>query len=126
MLKIQKKNYPKSLSNSEVVASTKDTAILVYPDKALCNMMLNENYKKAALGLLNGKTKYLEDYICLDSKTWEELLKEFTDQWNNNIKKPKLKERNLNINEAKVEKWEAEIVKQARHFFGDDKIKVEE
>jgi hypothetical protein len=88
--------------------------------------MLNENYKKAALGLLNGKTKYLEDYICLDSKTWEELLKEFTDQWNNNIKKPKLKERNLNIYEAKVEKWEAEIVKQARHFFGDDKIKVEE
>ncbi|MDY0133861.1 MAG: DNA polymerase III subunit gamma/tau [Acholeplasmatales bacterium] len=122
----EKEIIAKSLSNSEVVASTKDTAILVYPDKALCNMMLNENYKKAALGLLNGKTKYLEDYICLDSKTWEELLKEFTDQWNNNIKKPKLKERNLNIYEAKVEKWEAEIVKQARHFFGDDKIKVEE
>ncbi|HHV33076.1 MAG TPA: DNA polymerase III subunit gamma/tau [Acholeplasma sp.] len=122
----KKEIIAKSLSNSEVVASTKDTAILVYPDKALCNMMLNENYKKAALGLLNGKTKYLEDYICLDSKTWEELLKEFTDQWNNNIKKPKLKERNLNIYEAKVEKWEAEIVKQARHFFGDDKIKVEE
>ena len=122
----EKEIIAKSLSNSEVVASTKDTAILVYPDKALCNMMLNENYKKAALGLLNGKTKYLEDYICLDSKTWEELLKEFTDQWNNNIKKPKLKERNLNIYEAKVEKWEAEIVKQARHFFGDDKIKVED
>ncbi len=122
----KKEIIAKSLSNSEVVASTKDTAILVYPDKALCNMMLNENYKKAALGLLNGKTKYLEDYICLDSKTWEELLKEFTDQWNNNIKKPKLKERNLNIYEAKVEKWEAEIVKQARHFFGDDKIKVED
>lgn len=122
----EKEIIAKSLSNSEVVASTKDTAILVYPDKALCNMMLNENYKKAALGLLNGKTKYLEDYICLDSKTWEELLKEFTNQWNNNIKKPKLKERNLNIYEAKVEKWEAEIVKQARHFFGDDKIKVEE
>lgn len=122
----EKEIIAKSLSNSEVVASTKDTAILVYPNKALCNMMLNENYKKAALGLLNGKTKYLEDYICLDSKTWEELLKEFTDQWNNNIKKPKLKERNLNIYEAKVEKWEAEIVKQARHFFGDDKIKVEE
>lgn len=122
----KKEIIAKSLSNSEVVASTKDTAILVYPDKALCNMMLNENYKKAALGLLNGKTKYLEDYICLDSKTWEELLKEFTNQWNNNIKKPKLKERNLNIYEAKVEKWEAEIVKQARHFFGDDKIKVEE
>lgn len=122
----EKEIIAKSLSNSEVVASTKDTAILVYPNKALCNMMLNENYKKAALGLLNGKTKYLEDYICLDSKTWEELLKEFTDQWNNNIKKPKLKERNLNIYEAKVEKWEAEIVKQARHFFGDDKIKVED
>lgn len=122
----EKEIIAKSLSNSEVVASTKDTAILVYPDKALCNMMLNENYKKAALGLLNGKTKYLEDYICLDSKTWEELLKEFTNQWNNNIKKPKLKERNLNIYEAKVEKWEAEIVKQARHFFGDDKIKVED
>lgn len=122
----KKEIIAKYLSNSEVVASTKDTAILVYPDKALCNMMLNENYKKAALGLLNGKTKYLEDYICLDSKTWEELLKEFTDQWNNNIKKPKLKERNLNIYEAKVEKWEAEIVKQARHFFGDDKIKVED
>lgn len=122
----KKEIIAKYLSNSELVASTKDTAILVYPDKALCNMMLNENYKKAALGLLNGKTKYLEDYICLDSKTWEELLKEFTDQWNNNIKKPKLKERNLKIYEAKVEKWEAEIVKQARHFFGDDKIKVED
>lgn len=117
----------KLLSQAEIVASTKEKALLVYPNKTMCIMMLNEKYKTNALDLLNRKNKYINDYVCIDKESWDELYNEFFELWQKNKRvKPKLKERNLGIYETKDEKWEPETVRLAKEFFGEDKVIVEE
>lgn len=115
------------LSESEVVACNSNKAILVYPNKTMCIMMLNQGYKRNALNLLNGKKKYLDDYTCLDRELWDEIFNEYITQWRKNKnKKPQLKDRSLGIFETIDEKWEPETVRLAKDFFGEDKVRVEE
>lgn len=114
------------LSEAEVVASTKEKALLIYSTKTKCIMMLNESYKKSALALLNGKKQYIKDYACLDKETWDDIYNEYIMLWKKDKrKKPELKKRNLGIFEEKDEVWEPEIVKLAKEFFGEDKVKIE-
>lgn len=115
------------LSQAEVVASTDEKAILVYPDKTMCLMMLNDTYKKNALDLLNGKTHYIDDYICLDQENWDLLMADFMQQWKKDRrKKPQLQERDLGLYESKNDKWEPETLKVANDFFGKEKVKIKE
>lgn len=128
MLKDPKKEViAHSLGQAEVVASSKEKAILVYPDKTMCLMMLNDVYKNNALDLINGKKHYLNDYICIDRENWDKILNEFTEQWKaDRRKKPQLQERDLGLYESKNEKWKPETLKVAYDFFGKEKVKIKE
>ncbi len=114
------------LSDSKVVASSATTAILVYPGKTECIRMLSHDFKESALNLLNGKTKYIDDYICLDEDLWNKLLTEFRLEWKKGNKKPILQDRDLNIYESKDEKWQPETLKTAIEFFGEDLVEQKE
>lgn len=114
------------LSNSKVVATSKTTAILVYPSTTECIRMLTHDFKNSALNLLNGKQKYIDDYICLDENSWNELSTEYLNEWKKGNKNPILQERDLNIYSSKDEKWQSETVKTAIDFFGKDLVEQKE
>ena len=42
---------------------------------------------KECFNLLNGKTHYIDDYICLDQENWDLLMADFMQQWKKDRRK---------------------------------------
>ena len=114
------------LHEGNLVACSKDSFLLIYPDKTTCLMMLKEAYKKLALEVINSKEQLIDNYICLDEEAWSFLFNSFKEQWASGNKNPELPKLQLDIYETKEEKWQPETVKLALDFFGEDIVIIKE
>lgn len=114
------------LHEGNLVACSKDSFLLIYPDKTTCLMMLKEAYKKLALEVINSKEHLIDNYICLDEEAWSFLFNSFKEQWASGNKNPELPKLQLDIYETKEEKWQPETVKLALDFFGEDIVIIKE
>lgn len=114
------------LHEGNLVACSKDSFLLIYPDKTTCLMMLKEAYKKLALEVINSKEHLIDNYICIDEEAWTFLFNSFKEQWASGNKNPELPKLQLDIYETKEEKWQPETVKLALDFFGEDIVIIKE
>lgn len=114
------------LHEGNLVACSKDSFLLIYPDKTTCLMMLKEEYKKLALEVINSKDHIIDNYICLDEEAWLFLFNSFKEQWASGNRNPDLPKLQLDIYETREEKWQPETVKLALDFFGEDIVKIKE
>lgn len=114
------------LHEGNLVACSKDSCLLIYPDKTTCLMMLKDEYKKLALEVINSKNHIIDNYICLDEEAWLFLFNSFKEQWASGNKDPELPKLQLDIYETREEKWQPETVKLALDFFGEDIVIIKE
>ncbi|MDD2575477.1 MAG: DNA polymerase III subunit gamma/tau [Acholeplasmataceae bacterium] len=114
------------LHEGNLVACSKDSFLLIYPDKTTCLMMLKDEYKKLALEVINSKDHIIDNYICLDEEAWLFLFNSFKEQWASGNKNPELPKLQLDIYETREEKWQPETVKLALDFFGEDIVIIKE
>lgn len=114
------------LQQANLVAASDKEMLLVYKDKTSCLLMLKPQTKQLVFEILNKKQPLVEDYICIDEHSWQQLYRSFVSQWKQGNKKPVLEEIDMDIYEAHEETWQPGSVALAIDFFGKDKVMIKE
>lgn len=114
------------LHHGKLAACSEKEALIVYPDKLTCQMMLRPQNKQSALDVFNTKQKQFENIICIDEASWNILEAAYIKAWKSGDKKPSLPKLTLDIYETQEESWQPETVRLAIDFFGEDIVTIKE
>lgn len=114
------------LHHGKLAACSEKEALIVYPDKMTCQMMLRPQNKQSALDVFNAKQKQFENIVCIDEASWNILESAYIKAWKSGDKKPSLPKLTLDIYETQEESWQPDTVKLALDFFGEDIVTIKE
>lgn len=128
------KDYPKEhlkisayLLSQTSLEAVSDVMLLACDDMAICKQLYDPDIQKDILEIINSKQNLIKGYIAILKTDWMVIKKAYLDLWKKGSKKPKLPPYDLKLYKDKeAVQEEPEIVKLAKTYFGDDKIKIKE
>lgn len=116
------------LVRGKIVAVSDTSFIVELMDLGFCNrVMAYENYVKV-MEVFNECGIELKNYICIPSKVWEKIIKDYKSKYSLDNKKPKLENIRIGVKRTvipnKVETVEDEIESKVKDLFSEDEIKI--
>lgn len=115
------------MGNNEVVAANDKNFIIVLPDVAKCNRLMNDKSYKKIINKLKKENVLVSDMIAIPQDSWNLIFADFLSQFKEkkDMKQIKLKEQKIlvkkHISEVEVED---KGIKIAKELFSIDQIKI--
>ena len=102
--------------------------LLTCDSLAICQQLLDKEVKEQVLAIINNKQHLIDGYVAILNSDWLILKAVYLEQWKKGSKKPQLPPYDLKLyeNDQEKKKEDPQIVKIAKDYFGEDKVKIKE
>ena len=116
------------LLSQTTLEAVSNQMLLTCDSLAMCEQLLDKEVKEQVLSIINNKKHLIDGYVAILNTDWLILKAVYLEQWKNGAKKPQLPPYDLKLYESHEEKKKVDpqIVKIAKDYFGDDKVKIKE
>jgi hypothetical protein len=116
------------LLSQTTLEAVSNQMLLTCDSLAMCEQILDKEVKEQVISIINNKKHLIDGYVAILNTDWLILKAVYLEQWKNGAKKPQLPPYDLKLFESNEEKKKVDpqIVKIAKDYFGDDKVKIKE